>query len=57
MQFEYKGRKGPLFGWLHVDSETLTEHAAETDWFCEVVRWEESGDYLARLTRAGEIDR
>ena len=50
MQFEYKGQTGPPFGWLHVDPETLMDHAKKTGWSCEIIRQEEDGDYLARLT-------
>jgi len=50
MQFEYKGRGGPLFSWLHVDAETLNEHAQEAGWSCRIIRREENGDYLAQLT-------
>jgi SAM-dependent methyltransferase len=49
LRFEYKGRMGPSFGWLHVDAVTLEEHAGRAGWSCEVMRREESGDYLARL--------
>lgn len=51
MQFEYKGLKGPFCGWLHVDPATLSEHAAEAGWFCEVIIQEKDGNYLARLTK------
>lgn len=49
MRFEYKAQIGPLFGWLHVDPETLAAHAAGTGWTCQVVRQEDDGNYLARL--------
>ena len=52
MHFEYKGLKGPIHGWLHVDSETLAEHAAKAGWLCEILLWEEDGNYLAKLTKA-----
>jgi len=48
LQFEYKGQKGPLWGWLHIDPETLTDHALKTGWSCQVISQEEGGDYLAR---------
>lgn len=51
LQFEYEGRVGPLCDWLHVDPETLQERAEATGWRCEVVLQEESGDYLASLSR------
>ncbi len=57
LQFEYKGQKGPLWGWLHIDPETLTDHALKTGWSCQVISQEEGGDYLARLTPLGEKAR
>ena len=53
-RFEYKGQMGPLFGWLHVDPETLTDHAERMRWFCQVVCREDDGGYLAQLTRMGQ---
>lgn len=50
LQFEYQGQKGLPFGWLHVDPETLAEHAAEANWSCEIILQEQNGDYLARWT-------
>lgn len=50
-QFTYKGQTGPFFGWLHVDSETLANHAEKAGWGCEVIIQRENGDYLARLTK------
>ena len=50
LRFEYKGLRGPLFGWLHVDPETLTEHAKRAGWSCEVVCQTDDGDYLAKMT-------
>ena len=52
MHFEYKGLKGPIHGWLHVDSETLTERGAKAGWFCDILNQEEDGNYLAKLTKA-----
>jgi hypothetical protein len=49
MYFEYKDVKGPLHGWLHVDSATLAQHAAESGWTCEVLLEEEDSNYLAAL--------
>ena len=54
LQFEYKGQKRPLWGWLHIDPDTLTDHALKTCWSCQVISQEEGGDYLARLTPLGE---
>jgi len=52
LQFEYRGRKGPPFGWLHVDPGTLGEHAERLGWSCRVIRQEENGDNLAQLAPA-----
>lgn len=51
--FEYKGKMGPIFGWLHVDPETLIAHAESMGWSCQVVFKENGGDYLARITLKG----
>lgn len=51
MQFEFQGQKGPFCGWLHIDSATLNEHAANAGWKCEVIMAEENGNYLAQLTK------
>jgi SAM-dependent methyltransferase len=52
MWFEYKDKQGPLCGWLHVDPQTMAEHAQRAGWICEIVLREQNGDYLARLTRS-----
>jgi len=52
IQMEYLGIKGPFFGWLHVDSLTLAEHAGQAGWNCEVIREEENREYLAKLVQA-----
>ena len=51
MQFEYSSIRGPLFGWLHIDAETLSSYASKTGWNCDVVQQQPDGNYLARLTR------
>ncbi len=51
MQSEFRGVAGKYFGWLQVDAETLGQHAASAGWHRELVRQEERGDYVARLTR------
>jgi SAM-dependent methyltransferase len=51
MQVEFAGQAGPYCGWLHVDAETLTQHAVTAGWTCEIEHQEESGDYLASLTK------
>jgi hypothetical protein len=50
MHLEYQGQKGPPYGWLQVDAETLKQHAAEAGWNCEALLTACSGDNLARLT-------
>lgn len=49
MRFEYQGQSGPLFGWLHVDPETLSVHAERGGWTCRILCQQDSGDYLAQL--------
>lgn len=51
MQCEYSGKKGPYYGWLQVDEETLKEHAEKKGWKFETLYKEENGNYLAKLTR------
>ena len=51
IQLEYEGVSGPYTGWLHVDADTLTNHARETGWKCRVMKQGDRGDYLARLTK------
>jgi len=51
IRLEYKGIKGPVTGFLHVDAATLAEHAAKAGWPCEILVQEKDGNYLARLTR------
>ena len=48
---EYAGTRGPLFGWLHVDSDTLAARAAEIGWRTTVVMQQPDGNYLAQLVR------
>jgi SAM-dependent methyltransferase len=49
IQVEFAGEAGPYCGWLHVDAETLENHARKAGWTCEVVHREDTGDYLACL--------
>jgi SAM-dependent methyltransferase len=51
LQFEYQSYAGPYCGWLHIDSATLKEHAANAGWNCEVITEDENGNYLAQLTK------
>ncbi len=46
---EYRGRRGEAFDWLHIDFDTLREHAQRHGWLAEKLADEESGHYLARL--------
>ena len=49
MQFEYNHKAGLSCGWLHIDPQTLCEHAAAMGWSCTIVIQLTTGDYLARL--------
>jgi SAM-dependent methyltransferase len=49
LQFEHHGIAGSWCGWLHVDPETLSEHAERAGWSCAVINQLVSGEYLARL--------
>lgn len=49
MRFKFRDVAGPFFTWLHVDPETLTEHAQKFGWRCEVIGMQKDGNYLARL--------
>ena len=51
MQCEFQNKKGPYCGWLHVDADTLKDHAELAGWQYKTVHREESGDYLALLTQ------
>ncbi len=50
MSFEFDGVAGPYCGWLHVDPETLCDHATSHGWSFSTILREASGDYLAQLT-------
>jgi hypothetical protein len=56
MQFEYKGLKGPLHGWLHVDSEMLADSSLRAGWLCEILLNEDDGNYLAKLSKINQIE-
>jgi SAM-dependent methyltransferase len=51
MYLEYKGVKGPMTGYLHVDARTLAEHAAAAGWSCDILFEGDYGNYLAALTK------
>jgi len=50
-RFEFHGQAGPYCQWLHVDPETLQQHADAGGWGYRAIHEEESGEYLAQLTR------
>jgi 2-polyprenyl-3-methyl-5-hydroxy-6-metoxy-1,4-benzoquinol methylase len=50
MRFTYGDITGPICGWLHVDAQTLTEHARQFGWSCQLTCQQEDGNYLARLS-------
>ncbi len=52
LQLGFGGQKGSPCGWLHVDAETLQERAASAAWRAELILQEQTGHYLARLTKA-----
>ncbi len=53
MLFEFRGVAGPFCGWLQVDAGELAKHAGAAGWRCEIMHKERTGDYLARLSKAG----
>ncbi len=52
MRFIYRDVTGPWFTWLHIDPETLKAEASKSSWNCEIVRRQDDGNHLARLTLA-----
>ena len=52
MQFEFREMCSPYFGWLHVDQQTLAEHAEKKGLSCKLIRNEKSGEYLAALIKS-----
>jgi SAM-dependent methyltransferase len=46
---EYRGCRGEAFDWLHLDFDTLREHAQRHGWLAEKLAQDENGRYLARL--------
>lgn len=51
MYLEYKGVKGPMTDYLHVDSTTLEKFARKNGWAFEVLYQSEDTGYLARLNK------
>ncbi|WP_153796110.1 class I SAM-dependent methyltransferase [Foetidibacter luteolus] len=50
-RYEYKKQKSGWFKWLYVDRQTLKQIARQHGWNCRIIREDENGQYLARLTR------
>jgi SAM-dependent methyltransferase len=50
-QWEYSGQKGPWFHWLYLDIDRLYLEAKNRGWRCQVLFDNDSGGYLARLTK------
>ena len=48
----YHKHEGPWYGWLHIDPQSLGEHAEKTGWVCETLSELDNGEYLARLAPA-----
>ena len=38
-----------MFPFLYVDPETLSSHAAQKGWSCDILILEEDGNFLGRL--------
>ena len=53
LKLKYKDVVGPAFGWLHVDSDTLSMVAREHGWQATLICQNEDGDYLCQLTYGG----
>lgn len=49
MRCEYGSIRGPIFGWLHVDSGTLGKVCGKAGWKSEVLAEKPDGNYLACL--------
>lgn len=49
---EYRGRRGEAFDWLHLDFDTVREHAQRHGWQAEKLAHDENGRYLARLVQS-----
>lgn len=51
LQFEYKKQFGQHFKLLHIDPDTVNRIAKELDWNFKILRNEESGGYLAKISK------
>ncbi|WP_028298661.1 class I SAM-dependent methyltransferase [Olivibacter sitiensis] len=49
-QYQYKGKRGPRFGWIYVDQATLIEIAQENGWVVQVLFEDGHDAYLVRLS-------
>ena len=49
-QMHYRGKKGPVFEWLYIDFETLSDYAQKEDMNCDMIVKGQHYDYLAKLT-------
>lgn len=52
LQLEYRGERGALFRWLHVEAERLAALSAVHGWQCTIAAEDGRGDYVAKLTPA-----
>lgn len=48
-QYEYKGVKGPPFGWVYVDQDTMIALAQASGWVIQILFEDDQDQYLARL--------
>jgi SAM-dependent methyltransferase len=51
-QVEYRGRKGPWYSWLYIDTLLLNEIVSANGWTVEAIYPDENGRYLALLTQS-----
>jgi len=51
IQIQFGDAVSRFFGWLHVDPQTLERCAGDAGWGVETLCEDESGNYLARMTR------
>lgn len=50
MQFKYKALTGPMLSWLQIDEESLIERTVKCGGHSQVIRKQDDGNYLARLS-------
>lgn len=51
LQFEYNGQYGQPFKLLHIDPDMLKNITEDLKWKFKILHQEESGDYLARISK------